>query len=363
MPARIHNIQALRGFAALLVVFGHAGLMLPGLHPFGTFGVDVFFVISGFIMAMICDRNPERFFLRRLIRIVPLYWAATLGVFALAYFAPALMKTTRASFHDLALSLLFVPFYKLGATSANPVLFVGWTLNYEMYFYVILALCLAACGTMKIARSRAPWLASAALAVLMMCCKPFAGRWAFARMYAEPLVLEFVMGIAVYWLVKTGGQERATKLRGAAWLLMLGGAALLILMEGREIVWAAIGGWQRPVLWGLPAMLLVLGGALLTRGGEDTSSKTLVLLGDASYVIYIIHIYVLDGFERVLARRLPALEISRPLGCAISLSLTALLSVGMYLYAERPTVNWLSTQFGTRRIRKPETPEPAESMA
>jgi len=77
---KINNVQALRGFAALLVVLGHTEYAPPGMRPLGTFGVDIFFVISGFIMAMIVDRNPEKFLLRRFVRILPLYWTATLGV-------------------------------------------------------------------------------------------------------------------------------------------------------------------------------------------------------------------------------------------------------------------------------------------
>lgn len=354
VPTRINNVQALRGFAALLVVFGHAAYRLPGIGPFGSFGVDIFFVISGFIMAMICDRNPEKFFLRRLIRILPLYWAATLGVFALAKYAPALMKSTKPVWWELGLSLLFVPFYKESGTT-NPILFVGWTLNYEMYFYVVLALCLL------VSRKRAPVIAAAVLLIILVLCQPFGHSLAVTSMYGDLVVLEFVLGMAAYHLVRIMDQQRAKQLC-PLWigLLVIAGATL-IAMEGWQL-WPMTH-WNRLIPWGVPAFFLVLSASALSKGGRDTRIKLLVLLGDASYVIYIIHTYILDGFDRVVAKRIPALTISSGLGCIVSVTLVAVLSIAIYLWAERPVVDWLSTKFGTRRIPRAEVKDPAESMA
>lgn len=354
MPTRINNVQALRGFAALLVVFGHAAYSLPGIGPFGSFGVDIFFVISGFIMAMICDRNPEKFFLRRLIRILPLYWTATLGVFVLAKYAPSLMKTTKPVWWELGLSLLFVPFFKESGTP-NPILFVGWTLNYEMYFYVVLALCLL------VSRKRAPWLAAGVLVAVMLALHPFGHRLAVTMVYGDFVVLEFVLGMAAYHLVGAMSQARVEQLR-AAWVgLAVVAASTLIAMEGWQL-WPMMH-WNRVVPWGVPAFCLVVSASALSKAGADTRVKLLVVLGDASYVIYIIHTYILDGFDRVVAKRVPALAIHTGLGCVVSVTLVAVLAVGIYLWAERPVVDWLSVKFGTRRIKRAEVKDPAESMA
>jgi peptidoglycan/LPS O-acetylase OafA/YrhL len=354
MPTRINNVQALRGFAALFVVFGHTLYTFPHMVPFGTFGVDVFFVNSGFIMAMICDLNPEKFFLRRLIRIVPLYWVATLGVFFLAMVAPSLMKTTKPVPWELALSLLFVPFYKESGTT-NPILFVGWTLNYEMFFYVVLATCLA------INRKRATLLAATAIFATVLICRPFGHRLAITSMYGDLVMLEFVLGMAAYHLVRRTSDARAREFRWLAALGVIAGATLLIVMEGTNL--GPTLEWNRLFEWGIPAFVLVGSAALLSKGGADTRVRLLVLLGDASYVIYILHTYVLDGFERVLARRWPWLELSRATGCVLSMVLVSALSVAIYLWAERPTVDWLSEKLGTRRIRRAEVKDPAESMA
>jgi peptidoglycan/LPS O-acetylase OafA/YrhL len=354
MPPRINNVQALRGFAALMVVLGHTMFAFPHMVPFGTFGVDIFFVISGFIMAMICDRNPEKFLLRRVIRIVPLYWTATLGVFVLAVVAPELMKTTRPVPWELALSLLFVPFYKESGT-VNPILFVGWTLNYEMFFYVVLAICL------RVSRRRATLLAAVVLFAVLLLCQPFGDRLAVTTLYGNSILLEFVLGMVAYALVRATPEMRARKLRWLAALGVVAAAAMLIFDAGFEMY--PFTHWDRLSGQGMPSFVLVLSAAMLSRGGADTRVRLLVLLGDASYVIYILHTYVLDGFDRVLAKRWPAVSIAQPLGCVASIALVTVLSVGIYLWAERPVVDWLSEKFGTRRIRRAEVADPAESMA
>ena len=108
---------------------------------FGGAGVDIFFVISGFIMVyttMDREITPWSFMADRIARIVPAYWAATLGVFFLALVAPSLLQTSHMQWGELFKSLVFVPFRKANGL-VQPVLFVGWTLNYEMFFYLMFA--------------------------------------------------------------------------------------------------------------------------------------------------------------------------------------------------------------------------------
>jgi exopolysaccharide production protein ExoZ len=353
MPTRINNVQALRGFAALLVVIGHTEFALPGLHPFGVFGVDIFFVISGYIMAMICDRNPEKFFLRRLIRIVPLYWAATLLVYALAVYAPAMMQTTRPDWRELVMSLLFIPFYK-SANNAAPILNVGWTLNYEMFFYVVLALCL------QVSRRWATALASVVIVASIVAAQPLSNHFAFVMQMKDWIRLEFVFGIVAYALVRRVPQTKARQLRVAALVIVIAAGVLLCAVQAVPL-WGRFHEW-RMLRFGLLAFVLVASASLLTKGGADTRSKLLVLLGDASYVTYIGHVYVLDGFDRLVARRYPVFHIATAVGCVTSVALVLVVSVLIYQYAERPTVDWLAEKLGTRKIRKAEA-DPAATMA
>ena len=136
----LRNVQVLRAFAALLVIFVHLDQLLSrlGVPLFGGAGIDIFFVISGFIMVyttMDREITPWSFMADRIARIVPAYWAATLGVFFLALVAPSLLQTSHMQWDELFKSLVFVPFRKATGL-VQPVLFVGWTLNYEMFFYL-----------------------------------------------------------------------------------------------------------------------------------------------------------------------------------------------------------------------------------
>ena len=117
----IGNIQALRAIAAIGVVFYHTNYHLFGLHT-DLFGVATFFVISGFIMCFICTRDPSHFFGRRLIRIVPMW------VVCLTFAASSFQKFNVENAIWYLKSVLFLP------SDRFPILGVGWTLNFEMYF-------------------------------------------------------------------------------------------------------------------------------------------------------------------------------------------------------------------------------------
>lgn len=127
---RIGNIQILRAFAASCVVFLHStlppGLPMPSYAKFGygQFGVDLFFVISGYIISSIATRDPRDFELKRIIRIVPFYWAATVAAFFVALFFPRLVHHTFADWRSLVTSLLFIPQLRPNG-SFEPTLYVG----------------------------------------------------------------------------------------------------------------------------------------------------------------------------------------------------------------------------------------------
>jgi peptidoglycan/LPS O-acetylase OafA/YrhL len=202
---KIHFLQAARAVAAWLVVADHALLELSHNAPdsrvthlawsLGSAGVYVFFVISGFIMVHISWDDFGRraasvgFLRRRIIRIVPLYWLATLA--ALAYHNVSATHGAHAGLSDLVFSLAFIPYS--GDDGWHPILPGGWTLNYEMMFYVFFALGLT------LPRKLALPAVGAALGVLIIV-GPFSANAAVAYL-ASPIVLWFLlgMGLAVIW--------------------------------------------------------------------------------------------------------------------------------------------------------------------
>jgi len=138
----LKSLQILRAVAAISVVYFHIGsgpyAPIPTPIPtFGSFGVDIFFVISGFVMAMVVAKghSARSFAISRLTRIVPLYWILTTCLLLLAAVKPDLLSSTTANLLNYLKSLCFIPYFKENG-SLTPMLAVGWTLNYEMFFYL-----------------------------------------------------------------------------------------------------------------------------------------------------------------------------------------------------------------------------------
>jgi exopolysaccharide production protein ExoZ len=308
----IRPIQCLRGIAAIMVVWHHARTQLPGLEQalpwsFGTSGVDLFFVISGFIMVTATagrDVRPLEFLLRRAIRVVPLYWGITLLMVCAALVAPALFRSIDPSPDHVLLSLLFVPHWSPSFPGvAWPVLVPGWTLNFEMAFYAIFAASL-------LTPSRHALLAAIGLLVgLGLALKP-AG--AALQTYTSPMMLEFALGvvIALYW-------QRFRVSAVAAAAALAHGAVLLALRD----------------TWGIVPQ--VIGAGLVVFGALhfDWRNRLLLVLGDASYSVYLTHLFTL-GVLRVVLKDPVAFMPAALVACS---------AVGWLSYrlVEVPTLRWL----------------------
>jgi exopolysaccharide production protein ExoZ len=295
MNQKFVGIQILRFVAAMLVVVMHLtqaiSIHMTGAGPdkywdAGSSGVDIFFVISGFVMATSTGPSPSAmlariqsawiFLKRRFLRIVPLYWFYTLAKAALLLVLPGLAARSSIDPGHLTASLLFIPAMSPWGF-VEPTLPVGWTLNFEMLFYGVFALAIAL---------GLPRLRFCLLALMLVF---FAGRYFHQvvpmAFYAQTIVFEFLlgMGIAIYF------SRFKTLPIIAGWLAIGTG---LILMFG--IDWSDSA--DRLVTWGGAAALLVLGALWL----EPWTAKTRVLsplsfLGDASYSIYLSHTFVVPA--------------------------------------------------------------------
>lgn len=289
------GIQILRFVAAMLVVLMHtieaitlrSGVSGTGhLWLGGSAGVDIFFVISGFVMAMstseISTGGSKRlsaawiFIKRRLMRIAPLYWFYTLLKAAMVLALPSLALRSSVDPEHLLASMLFIP-----ATSpwglVQPTLPVGWTLNFEMLFYGVFALSIA----LGMARIR-----FALLAFLMIF---FAG-YLFPdavplHFYAQSLVFEFILGMGIAHVFQN--YRHLAPVAGLMFLLIG-----LVFMFG--IGWSDSA--DRLSTWGAGAALMVMG-AVWLEPWTARSPMTLQLsfLGDASYSIYLSHTFVVPA--------------------------------------------------------------------
>ena len=335
----INNIQALRAVAAFLVIFVHLEdlLKIIGLDKFGYGGVDIFFVISGFIMIAVSVRNkpgPVGFMLERFARIAPLYWVATFLVFGLALAAPFLFKGTQATLDHLLKSLFFIPYARENGT-VFPLVFVGWTLNYEMFFYVLFAL-----GLFVPRRVLGYVLVIAALVGLVLAGALLKPAAPVLKFYTNPIILEFGVGMGLalaYPRMPVLGRSAASG------VLAVVVVALLVLIAG-DLRWP---GAPTAITRGAPAVLIVAGALLLERSGWAVRAPWVIALGNASYATYLFHPFVTQFVTKIVAvLRHPWLA-----GPAILAALAGALIVGllMHRFVETPLTSRVKRLFFRKR--------------
>ena len=322
----IRTVQALRACACLLVVAYHAldawgARQSPvrtadSLWPNGAAGVDLFFVISGFVMATSAARlaggaDAWRFARRRLRRVAPLYWLMTAA--KLAALAVSGAATLPGAWQIVA-SLLFIP-VRDAAGIVRPVLGVGWTLDFEMLFYALFA----------VAVWRRP--RGSTLRLLLLCLIPLALAGFFRRpdwpapfALANGLVLEFCLGMAVAGWMPAG---RAHSMSAA---LLASGAMLLILPQP--------GPW-RFALWGLPAAAALAGAARLEPRLGPRVPAWLLGVGEASFAIYLLHPFLVPALARLLPPQLPP-GLAFPVLVTASLLVSTAGGVLLHRWVDRP---------------------------
>lgn len=290
------KIEVLRFLAAFAVVCVH----MPTLGS-GNFGVDIFFVISGLVMMLSTEKGSDRFLLKRLIRILPTYWIFTFGVFAVAFAAPGLLNSTTADLSHLLKSLFFIPFDKNG-TGHNPVLFLGWTLNYEMYFYVLFAASMA-----MSMRFRAEICGGLLVTGLILCSFT---QTLPLRAYANPIVIEFLFGMTLYHLLRTRPLDPRH---------ILAPIALTF------IAFAFVGdiASQRAFVFGVPSALFCA--AVLTLLAGVRMPRVLVYLGGCSYALYLTHPYVIQVFDKVFGLFGPAPVLATALASLLVVGVSVLI--------------------------------------
>ena len=254
----------------------------------GESGVDIFFVISGFVMAVTLpglakfEHKAWLFLQRRLVRIVPLYWIfTTLRLLRLKYAPPVGEQSAGSLWHIIA-SYLFIP--AAGANgSALPLLSTGWTLNYEMLFYLLFALALAL--EIRPLVFLLPTLG--ALALVGWHDHP---SWPAFTTLASPIVLEFLFGAV---LAHFALQRRLPGARMGV-LLLLGGFTAIVTIPPDSM--------PRFVSWGLPAAAIVTGAVAAEDAFGKKLPRWLLELGNASYAIYLVHLLVVSVCWLVLLR-------------------------------------------------------------
>jgi peptidoglycan/LPS O-acetylase OafA/YrhL len=283
------NLQVMRFVAAFMVLLGHllhetADHRVPLMHAlrdrsgieWGS-GVDLFFVISGFVMYYLSyekfgrRKYPLEFLNRRLVRVVPLYWLFTTLMLLALWQLPGQIRHADVSWRAVLASYFFYPMTRPDGL-VRPILGLGWTLEYEMFFYACFALAL-------LARRRIGMFALGAVFLIGAACRPWIPSGATPLLFwCDPVILEFALGILVAHLYRRGVRLS----RPVQWLFMATGVGLMILTTPL--------GWNRLFWAGLPALLLVAGAAL----GPTWRARWMELGGDSSYSLYLSHPFTLN---------------------------------------------------------------------
>jgi peptidoglycan/LPS O-acetylase OafA/YrhL len=351
LPARLESVQVLRFFAALLVMGAHAKRVLtdaeirPGWDAsMLAVGVDVFFVISGFVIALSAERaaSAGAFFRDRCLRVLPLYLAVSS-----LFVAKRLVSGETVPATEWVNSLLFVPLLDSGGYGGtfHPY---GWSIAYEMWFYSLVALFLGLAVRSRAALLAAATLTGGSLVVALL----YRANWLAPRFLFSPLVLEFAAGCALYvW---------RDRIRGFAWaaalaLPLFGGGLCFTSYLGypTEVIGNPFLGFSRALIWGGFAVCVF---ALFHAAeGRVRWPRVLVWLGTASYSLYLVQPFVV--------RAVAGLELPAPVRVAAFFTLSLLVGAAMYRWLEAPLLAWPKAWLARRRAAGARALPPAAEPA
>jgi exopolysaccharide production protein ExoZ len=351
----IVSIQILRAVAALAVLIHHVPYetsvrlgwknALPEL-TIGAAGVDLFFVISGFVIVYSSERlfsssqGPRKFILSRMIRVVPLYWAISTALLIHFLYSGGLPEWFITPGGVVA-SYLFFPYTRPNG-EVGPLFALGWTLNYEMLFYVLFTFAVA------LPRRSAVFATTLLLASMVTIGNVTKLGMPF-EFWCNPIVLEFCFGMAVALAYREGVRL------SIAWSCALIAAAVAVLTAS-QIVGHNILGLTNPIWrtfeWGLPSATIVAATALAdhARWVDGAPTRIFAVIGDASYSLYLVHPFAFAAVRRAVTS-LYDFSSMQWVFAAVLVCAALVAALGCYYAFERPV---------TRRLKAwlvPATPQ------
>lgn len=326
----IYVLQILRGIAAVLVVLFHMTITLSeasinflgGFFKFGNSGVEIFFVLSGFIISytsykLISTNRIGEYGFKRLVRVYPIYWVV------ITLFLPAVFLGLNSGYQITAFNL----FSTYALLPEHPMINgVSWSLSYELYFYALFALLII---------SRKFFIVL--FVVLIITLLQIFGavtfeNTIFSKFFFSPYVLLFYMGMAVFYVFhkEFWVPESYVCLIGMAICV----AAFLVYSQTFHHL------PQSPIFYGAVSSIFIFLAVSFETTREIKMPSFPILLGDASYVLYLVHLPVLNFFVKIITK-----YVSDHTTIILLTSAWALLiifaSIVMHLIIEKPLIGWI----------------------
>jgi len=332
--SKLKLVQVCRAFAVLAVVFFHlsessrtelGSTFFGSFSKFGYSGVDLFFVISGFIIfytssKYIENKTPFKFLIKRLLRLYPVYWIVIGGLFVASYLmtdTSSVGDTFSAADIPATISLWF------GHEMLNGV---SWSLSYELYFYFMFFLFLL---------NRKFLLVGASVLTLSVVNLLIAPEWlntGVLEYLTNPFLIEFGFGLLAAYLVKE-------KIGGP----ILGVLGVVLLLIGGYLYDHEI---SRILLYGIPSFLIVVGFSSweVKKNIEFKFLKIPSLIGDASYSMYLIHLPMLRIAHKISAKHVDSVMSNYVVNFFIVISIIGV-SILFYSFIEKPLIKKLNHHF------------------
>ncbi|MDR0937449.1 MAG: acyltransferase [Oscillospiraceae bacterium] len=328
---RFDSIQLMRGLAALLVVYVHTPFAVERFSV-GSCGVDIFFVISGFIITHVTKDGHRDFLLKRAIRILPIYVLLTGLTFLLRNTLPlGILSDYRASPSSLFLSLTFTQ----NAYMGSPLIVAAWTLIIEIKFYVMFYIAV----TVSVRRRKV----YAALIVILMliCALPY--NYGQIWLGSSLLPIEFIFGIFAYWFLNEAKRPAVPK----ALAFILAVASMLTLLYVDHYYF---NGTARSLTYGIPALVFFVSVFEFFRGLRVPRFAR--FLGDISFSLYLTHALVIAFSGYLLKSVAPSMELSGVLVCILQIVLSVAVTIPIWYLIENRLTKWLRRKLMWKPIAK-----------
>jgi peptidoglycan/LPS O-acetylase OafA/YrhL len=347
------NLQICRGFAATFVVIGHSltdydfFAARSGVAPAWTginwgCGVNIFFVISGFIMIYTTHNDfaspgaPLRFIMKRALRIIPSYWLVTTIQILGSLILPSLLNVPIGNLQHILASYFFIPDWRPDMSAVRPVLSLGWTLNYEMFFYVAFAF------SMFLPFKRGMTLLIFGFFIGIISKYIFDVKQVQISFWLDMIISNFIFGVCI-GLIYIRGYRLTLPVA-----IIIGLIGLFFAIAGNPST-ALVGLDLNSIRYGLPAAMFVAAMALGPSVVDGAVTRLGVAIGDASFSLYLIHPFIVRPLREVWLK-LKFTSLPAPIYCFVCVFFAVLAALIIFRAFELPVAQMLRSWVPTRRL-------------